>query len=57
MEPGISVALTGDGRGHVTVDGEARSDFVKPTQLFFHFTIDQTYLAGIANALGAVDAG
>jgi hypothetical protein len=50
-EPNIVLCLTGDGKGHVTVDGVARNNFQTGSRLTFRFTIDQTYLNGIANSL------
>lgn len=55
IEPIVALALIGDGRGHVAVDGNARNDFGSGTQLTFRFTIDQTYLTGIADALSDAD--
>ncbi len=54
-EPNIAVTLTGDGKGHVRVEGEARNRFETSTILKFEFSIDQTYLQGIADALNAAD--
>jgi hypothetical protein len=34
----------GNGRGEITVDGHAGSDFVTDTELRFQFLIDQTFL-------------
>ena len=56
LEPNITLTLKGDGKGHITVDGVARNDFASRTELAFEFTIDQTYLKGIADSLCAVDA-
>jgi hypothetical protein len=55
LEPKIVLTFTGDGKGHVTVDGVARNDFASGTALKFQFTIDQTYLSGIADSLSGVD--
>jgi len=54
IEPNITVTLTGDGKGHITVEGVAR-EFARGTELAFEFTIDQTYLKEIADSLSAVD--
>jgi hypothetical protein len=50
-EPRLSIRLTGNGRGGITVEGEAQSDFVNETELHFQFTIDQTFLPGIADGI------
>lgn len=55
MEPNITLTLTGDGKGHITVEGVARNNFASATELVFDFTIDQTYLKDIADCLYAVD--
>jgi hypothetical protein len=56
IEAGLALMLTGDGKGHVTVDGVARTDSARETQLRFRIDIDQTYLRGIAGALQLADA-
>src|SRR5215831_7675814 len=55
LEPNITLTLMGDGKGHVAVRGIARNDFARNAVLTFEFTIDQTYLTGIADSLTAVD--
>jgi hypothetical protein len=55
LEPNITLTLTGDGKGHITVEGVAQNDFANGTQLTFRFTIDQTYLKGIADSLSHAD--
>ena len=55
LEPNLTLALTGDGKGHVTVDGTARNDFAGGTRLVFRFEIDQTFLDDIADALSDAD--
>lgn len=55
LEPYISLTLTGDGKGHVTVEGTARNHFESGTKLSFEFTIDQTYLAAIVDSLTKAD--
>jgi len=55
VEPNIALTLTGDGKGHITVDGIARNDLASRTQLTFQFTIDQTYLEAIADSLREAD--
>jgi hypothetical protein len=55
LEPNISLSITGDGKGHVTVLGIARNNFQSRTELRFAFTIDQTYLEEIADSLGDAD--
>jgi hypothetical protein len=54
-EPNIVLTLTGDGKGHVTVDGVARNNLTSGSRLTFRFTIDQTYLEGIADSLNDAD--
>ena len=54
-EPNIVLTLTGDGKGHITVEGVARHDFARSAYLTFQFEIDQTYLTGIANSLSDAD--
>lgn len=49
-EPRLSISLTGNGRGGITVEGDAQSDFVNDTNLHFQFSIDQTFLPGIIKA-------
>ena len=55
LEPNLRLALTGDGKGHVRVDGTARIHFDTGTRLDFSFEIDQTFLADIAQALSDAD--
>lgn len=55
IEPHIILTLTGDGKGHIMVEGIARNDFAGGTQLTFRFTIDQTYLKEIAYSLSRAD--
>jgi hypothetical protein len=55
LEPNIILTFTGDGKGHITVEGVARNDFVSGTKLTFRFTIDQTYLKAIADTLSRAD--
>jgi hypothetical protein len=55
IEPNIALTLTGDGKGHITVDGIAQNDCARGTRLTFRLTKDQTYLSGIADSLS--DAG
>ncbi len=50
----FALTLTGNGRGEITVDGHAGSDFVTDTELRFQFLIDQTFLPRIADGLAAV---
>jgi hypothetical protein len=54
-EPNITLTMTGDGKGHIAVDGSARNNFSSGTQLTFRFTIDQTYLKAIADSLSEAD--
>jgi hypothetical protein len=55
LEPNICLTFTGDGKGHVTVQGIAQNNFAGRTELRFGFTIDQTYLEEIANSLNHAD--
>ena len=50
----FALILTGNGRGEITVDGHAGSDFVNDTELRFQFLIDQTFLPRIADGFAAV---
>jgi hypothetical protein len=54
-EPNLILTLTGDGKGHVEVEGEAINHFERGTRLHFRFDIDQTFLMGIAEALSDAD--
>lgn len=49
----LEIALTGDGRGGVTVHGYASADGQYDTRLTFTFEIDQTFLPVIADSLEA----
>ena len=53
----FALTLTGNGRGEITVDGHAGSDWVTDTELRFQFLIDQTFLPRIADGLAAVESG
>jgi len=55
LEPNLALTPTGDGKGHITVQGVARNYFETGTQLMFRFTIDQTYLKGIGESLSEAD--
>jgi hypothetical protein len=55
LEPNVTLTLTGDGKGHITVAGVARNDFVRKVFLNFQFSIDQTYLPAIADSLSDAD--
>jgi hypothetical protein len=54
-EPNITLELTGDGKGHVSVQGTLQNLFARKNQLSFEFEIDQTYLEGIARSLHDAD--
>ena len=55
LEPNVTLTLVGDGKGHITVEGVAQNHFASGTELTFRFTIDQTYLKGIADSLNRAD--
>ena len=54
MEGQIAVAISGDGRGQVSVRGEARDMPASDNVLQFGFEIDQSYLKAIGRALDAI---
>jgi hypothetical protein len=51
MEGQLSVTLSGDGKGHVHVQGTAADEPGTGNRLEFGFDVDQTYLPGIAETL------
>ena len=55
LEPNLILTLSGDGKGHVAVEGEATNHFERGTTLRFRFDIDQTFLPRIAEALSDAD--
>jgi hypothetical protein len=55
LEPNVTLTLTGDGKGHITVTGVARDNFARKVFLDFQFSIDQTYLPAIADSLSDAD--
>ena len=55
MEGFIELKFMGDGRGHITVTGIARDDWVGQNYLAFEIGLDQTELPDIATALRAAD--
>jgi hypothetical protein len=54
LEEQLDMTFTGDGRGHVTVEGVAVSDPARTARLSFKFEIDQTYLPDVVAALRKV---
>jgi hypothetical protein len=54
VEGQIALTLTGDGRGHVLVQGEALEAPGSHNRLRFSFEIDQTYLPDISRTLTVV---
>jgi hypothetical protein len=56
LESYIKLRFSGDGKGHIHVQGEAYSKFSIDTQLSFAFDIDQTYLRSIVNSLLGVES-
>ena len=55
MEPNLTLNMTGDGKGHIAVEGRAEPEFYTNTYLDFGFALDQTDLPAIATALLAAD--
>lgn len=55
IEPNVTLTLTGDGKGHVRVEGLARNRFETRNSLAFDFEIDQTFLMGLAEGLERAD--
>jgi hypothetical protein len=51
MEGQLALYLTGDGKGHMRVSGEATDDAGSSNRLQFAFDIDQTYLEPVARSL------
>jgi hypothetical protein len=56
MEPNLELSFTGDGKGHVEVEGTARNNFHTGTELSFRLDLDQTCLPAIAKALADADS-
>lgn len=50
VEGHIKLTFEGDGKGHITINGEAQQNLAGSTRLTFDFEIDQTYLPQIVNA-------
>jgi hypothetical protein len=55
MHSNLELRMTGDGRGHVSLKGKARSDLDCGVHLVFQFELDQTELPAIAASLAAAD--
>jgi hypothetical protein len=55
MEPHLELRFTGDGKGHVLVEGKAQQQLFAGTSLEFRMELDQTELPAIANALRTAD--
>lgn len=55
IEPNLEVSFTGDGKGHIEVNGIARNHFQTGTKLSFHLDLDQTFLPAIIEGLEAID--
>jgi hypothetical protein len=51
IEEQIALTLSGDGKGHVRVQGDARDAPAGENRLHFGFDIDQTYLQEICRSL------
>jgi hypothetical protein len=55
MEPNLTLKMTGDGKGHVIVEGKAEPEYYAGTYLVFRIALDQTELPSIVAALMAAD--
>lgn len=55
MEPNLELEMIGDGKGHITVKGQARAEFGTGTYLTFGLEVDQTELPIIVKSLLAAD--
>jgi hypothetical protein len=55
MEPNLILKMTGDGKGHIAVEGRAEPEFSAGTYLIFSVALDQTELPALAAALSAAD--
>lgn len=55
MQPNLELKMTGDGKGHVIVEGKAEPELSSGTYLVFRLSLDQTDLLPIAAALIAFD--
>jgi hypothetical protein len=56
MEGQVSLLLSGDGMGHVSVKADLSDEAGIGNRLHCEFVIDQTYLPAIIDALGAIDS-
>ena len=54
MEGQLKLTLSGDGKGHVLVEGVVLDEAGVGNSLSFSFEIDQTYLSGLLQSLDAV---
>jgi hypothetical protein len=54
-EPYLSITCKGDGRGHIWLNGVAEERPYQGPKLIFQFTLEQTELPQIADALEALD--
>jgi hypothetical protein len=54
-EPYLRLTLTGDGKGHIAVNGAAQDELGQGTELVFSFELDQTELPSIAKSLRSLD--
>jgi hypothetical protein len=55
LEPQIAIRFSGDGKGHIGVEGSAQNGFLG-ARLVFRFDIDQTFLDQIARALDRLES-
>lgn len=55
LEEQLALSLTGDGKGHITVEGTAIDFAGTGNRLLFEFAIDQTYLPRVIAELQRVE--
>ncbi len=55
MEPNLTLKMSGDGKGHMLIEGRAEPEFHVGTYLVFSLALDQTELPSIVDALLAAD--
>lgn len=57
LEGQLALRLTGDGKGHISVEGSAVDVAGTGNRLIFEFEIDQTYLSRVIAELERVERG